>query len=49
VLAHVGNSEEGGSHSCTLVSDLGQFLLGRPEALVVFLRIFAKFQDFGFV
>jgi hypothetical protein len=46
VFAHVGSLEEGGSHSCTLVGDLRQFLLGRPEAMVVFLRIL--FPDLGF-
>jgi hypothetical protein len=30
------------------VGHLGHFLLGRLEALVVFLRIFVKFQDLGF-
>jgi hypothetical protein len=40
VYAHVGNPDEGGSHSCILVGDLGQLLLGRMEALVIFLRIF---------
>jgi hypothetical protein len=27
---------------------VGQFLLGRPEALVILLRIFVKFKDVGF-
>jgi hypothetical protein len=40
VFAHVGNPEDGGFYSCTLVSDLDQFLLGRPEALAVFFRIY---------
>jgi hypothetical protein len=31
-----------------IVGHLGQFLPGRPEALVVILRIFVKFQDLGF-
>jgi hypothetical protein len=48
VFAHAGNPEEGGSQSCTLVGDVGQFLLGRIEAFVVFLRIFVKFQGLGF-
>jgi hypothetical protein len=39
VSAHIGNSEEGGSHPCTLVGDLGYFLPGRPEALFVFLEL----------
>jgi hypothetical protein len=39
MFAHVGNTEEGGSHSYTVVSDLGQILLGRMEAVVFFLRI----------
>jgi hypothetical protein len=38
VFAHVGNLERGGSHSCTLVFSLGRFLLGRPNAFVVFLE-----------
>jgi hypothetical protein len=41
VLAHVGNPEEGGSHSCTLVHNLDQFLLERLEPSVIFLRILA--------
>jgi hypothetical protein len=39
MFVHVGNPEEGGSHSCAVVGDLAQFLPGRPEVLVVFLRI----------
>jgi hypothetical protein len=45
--AHVGNMDEGGSHSCTLLGDLGQLLLGRPKALVVFLKNSMKFQYLG--
>jgi hypothetical protein len=48
VFAHVENAEEGGCYSCTLVGDLSRLLLGRSEALVVFLRIFVKLQDLGF-
>jgi hypothetical protein len=44
VFARVGNPEEGGSHSYTLVGDLGQFSLGRPEALVFFLKILWSFK-----
>jgi hypothetical protein len=44
VFAHVGNPDEGRSHSCTLVGDLGQFLIGMPEALVVFFRILWIFK-----
>jgi hypothetical protein len=39
MFAHVRNPKDGGSHSCIPVGNLGQFFLGRPEALVVFLRI----------
>jgi hypothetical protein len=46
--AYVGNPDEGGSQSCTLVAELGHFLLGRIDALVIFLTIFVKFQDLGF-
>jgi hypothetical protein len=49
VFANVGNPEEGGSHSCTVVSDLGQFLMGRSEALVVFLGILLSFKASAFL
>jgi hypothetical protein len=49
VFAHVGNPEEGGYHSCTLLGDLGQFLLGRPETLVIYLRILWSFKISAFL
>jgi hypothetical protein len=49
VFAHVGNPEDGASNSCTLVAELGQFLLRRPEALVVFLRDLWSFKTSAFL
>jgi hypothetical protein len=48
-FAHVGNPEVGGSHSYTLVGDSVQFLLGWPEAFVVFLRILRSFKTSTFL
>jgi hypothetical protein len=36
------------SNFLALLGGLGQFLLGKPEALVVFLGILVKFKDLGF-
>jgi hypothetical protein len=49
VVAHDVNPDEGGSHSYTLVSNSGQFLLGSPGALVVCLRILWSFKISAFL
>lgn len=37
MFAYIGYPKEGGSHSSTLVGDLGQFVLEKLQALVIFL------------
>jgi hypothetical protein len=45
---HMLGIQKSGIPFLRLVGDLGKFLLGKPEALIVFLIIFVTFQDLEF-